>query len=358
MLQSPAIGSNQKSSGSPVKRSKISGIDSDGVTQLQKESSSRSPRSLDPSSQTFKRTTSMDETVLKNNEKQKKASSIIAPQQRDSCPSTSSISALSSMKVQEIARLSEKRMVKQGLSENAWNYENRQFRPETPSVTSTNPGADSSSNTVAIEQQCTYSHNYNQVHDPHYNWNVPDKNLEPNLTHNDHANLHLSMVSGYGTATSATSQVTPEYAVSHQYLVYQHPDYPSVTAVSNTVAPDYLVPVNERAMNYEVAVPGISTNGTYPMNTDSAQTLLMVHQPQQVYQPIQLFQDPKTLRTYCTCYAYNQAPQTNQTVADENVTLKPAFEHGVYPLASWPHVSPILTFQTLILFIGNCLINN
>ncbi|XP_053084384.1 uncharacterized protein si:ch211-199g17.2 isoform X3 [Pangasianodon hypophthalmus] len=361
MKHSPAIGNNQEPSDPPVKRSKISGNDSDRVTQLQKESSilttanpnrssycilatvpetSRSsPRCLDPSSQTYKRTISMDETVLKNSEKEDSSSAITVPQQKDSCPNTTTISALSSMKGQEIARLSEKRsFVKKSLSENAWNYENRQFSPETPSMANTKPVADSSAETVAMKQQCiAYSvHNYSEALNPHYNWKIPDKGLDPNLTQNANANLYLSVVSRYGTTASVTGQLTPEYTMSHQYPM--HPDYPSVIAVSNTVAPDYLVPVDERAMNYEAAAPGISTNGTYVTSTNSTHTSHTVYQSQQVYQPIQSFLDPDTHHACYTCSSYSQALRTNQTAADsENGASTPASEH-VYPLASWPQV--------------------
>lgn len=369
MKQSPAVGNNQEPSDSPIKRRKISDNDSDSVPQLQNEASilttanpnrssyctpakfpetfRGSPRSLDPSSQTYKRTTSMDETVLKNSENQESSSFIIASQQKDSCHDTSTISPLCSVKGQEIARLSEKRpLVKKSLSENAWNYENRQFSTEPPSMANANPVTDSSTATLAMKKQCiAYSvNNYNEAQNPDYNWTIPDKSLDPNLTHNASANLYLSMVCGYDTATSVTSQLTPEYAMSYQYPMYKHPDYPSAIVVTNTVAPDYLVPVNERAMNYEAATPDISTNGTYITNTNSTHTSHTVFQSQPVYQPIQLFQGPETHHSYYACYSYNQALQTNQTAADnENVTSTPTAEPGVYPLASWPQVSPILT---------------
>ncbi|XP_060798913.1 uncharacterized protein si:ch211-199g17.2 isoform X2 [Neoarius graeffei] len=351
------IGNNQEPSDSSVKRRKISDNDSDSVPQLQNdasvlttanpnrsscytpakfpETSRGSPRSLDPSSQIYKKTTSMDETVLKNNENQE-SSSIIAPQQKDSCHNTSTIHALCSVKGQEIARLSEKRpLVKKGLSENAWNYENRQFSPETPSVANTTPIADSSAATLAMEKQCiAYSlSSYNEVHNPHYNWNIPDKSLDPNLTHNANANFYLSMIAGYGTPNSVTNQVTPENALSYQYPMHKHPDYPSVIPVSNTVAPDYLVPVGERAMNYEAAAPDISTNGTYLTSSNSH----TVFQSQPVYQPVRLFQDPETHHSYYAYYSYNQTLHANQMAADnENVTSTPAAEPGVYTLASWP----------------------
>lgn len=364
MKQCAVIVNNQELSASQVKRSKISGTDSENVSQLQKESSivspahpnrasyctpatvpkiSRSPpRDLDPSSQTDKRTTSVYETLLKNGEKQEASSSIITPPQMDSLPITSPICALSSPKGQEIARLSEKKVTKR-LSKNDWNYENRQFSPETPNVINTNPAADSFTDTVAMNQQCiTYPvHSYNEVLNPHCNQKNPAESLDPNLTQNPNANLYSSWVS-YGTATSVTSQDTPEYAMSHQYPMYQHPVYPSVIAVNNIVAPDYLTPVQERAMNYEVASTSVSTNGTHLMSTNSTQTSHIVHQSQQVYQPIQVFLDPKTLHPYYAAYASNQALYPNQ-MESENVAFRPALEHGVYPLASWPQVSPILT---------------
>ncbi|XP_053531405.1 uncharacterized protein si:ch211-199g17.2 isoform X3 [Ictalurus punctatus] len=358
--QSPAVGNNQEPSDLPVKRNKISGNDLDSVTQLQKESfilttanpikslhctpatvlktSRSSPIDLDPSSQACKRTTSMDETVLQNCIKQESSSSIFEPQQTDSCPSTSTITALSPMKGQEIARLSEKRPLgKKSLSENVWNYENRQFSTETPSMTNTYPVADYSTKSAAMKQQSfMYSpHNYIEELNPHYNWKIPDTILDPNLTRN--ANVYLSMVSRYTTTASVTSQMSPECAVSHQYPMYTHTDYPSVIAVSNTVAPDYLVPVDERTMNYEASAPGVSTNGTYFPNANSAPPPHTVYQSQQVYQPIQSFQDPETYHAYYACCTYNQGLHTNQTAADsENVTSTPAFEHDVYPLAGWP----------------------
>lgn len=363
--QSSIIENNQDPSDIPAKQYKTSCNDLDNVTQLQKassvlttaypirssyyapatvpETSRSSPRCLDPSSQTNKRTTSMDEAASKKSEKQE------SNQNTDSCSNTSPVSALSSTsKGQEIVRLSEKRpLVKKSLSENAWNYDNRQFSPVTLNITHSNPVDDSSTDTVAIKQQCvTYSvSNYNEALNPHYNQKIPDEVPDPNLTHN--ANLYQSMVSTYGSATSATSQVTPEYLVSHQYPMYQHSDhFPSVTAVPNTVAPAYIVPVDERTINYEVASLGNSTNGTYFSNTNCAQTSHIVHQSPQVYQPIQAFLDPETLKTYYACYTYNQA---NQIAADnESVTFKPALQHGVYPLPSWQQVSSTLTSQTLI----------
>ncbi|KAF4073959.1 hypothetical protein AMELA_G00249180 [Ameiurus melas] len=360
--QSPAAGNNQEPSDLPVKQNKISGNDLDSVTQLQKESSilttanpikllycapatvlntSRSsPIDLDPSSQACKRTTSMDETLLQNRLKQESSSSIFEPQQTDSCPSTSTITALSPMKGQEIARLSEKRpLVKKSLSENVWNYENRQFSTETPSMTNTNPVADYSTEFAAMKQQSiVYSpHNYNEELNPHYNWKIPDTILDPNLIPHANANVFLPMVSRYATTSSVTSQMTPEYTVSHQYPMYTHPDYPSVIAVSNTMATDYLLPEDERTMNYAAGAPGVSTNGTYFPNANSAPTPHTVYQSQQMYQPIQSFQDPETYHAYYACCTYNQGLHTNQTAADsENVTSTPAFEHGVYPLARWP----------------------
>lgn len=373
MKLAPLIENNQDPSDFPVKRRKISGSDSDSFTQLQKESSvlnmthpnrsslvtvldtSRSsPRNLDPSSHTNKITTFMDKTMLKNGEDQESSCSFISPQQRDS--NSSPIWSLSSIsKGQEIARWSEKRpLVKKSLSEDAWNYENRQFSNEKPSLNNTNPVAELSTDIVDMKQQCiTYSlPNYNEALNPHYNQNIPDDGLNPSLTHNANPNLYQSMVSSCGTETSFTTQVAPEYAMSHQYAMYQHPEDPYVTAVTNTVPPVYLMDVDERDMNCDVASIGISTNGAYLMDTNSAQTSHIVHQSQKVYQPIQAFQNP--LQAHYAWY-YNQALQNNQTAAEP---FKPAFEqHAVYPLASWPQVSDILASQKCILDIGNCSIN-
>lgn len=328
--------SNVPSSHSPVKQKKVSGMDSDSVTQLQKESSilntdhldslsytpavipetSRSsPRGLDPSSQTCKRTTSTDEALPKNKEKQETSSSIIVPQQKESCPNTNTIRAVSSMKVQEIARIAEKRpLEKNSLTENAWNYENRQFRSESPSITNKNLVADDSNDTVAMDQQCTrYSvHNYNEVLKHHYSRNVPDETLDTSLAHNATARMYLSVVPEQGTVT---------------YPRCEPPNYPLVTAVSNTVAPGN------------------------PISTNSALPLQIVQQPHLFYQPTQSFQDLEALHAYYTCYTYNQALQTNQVAAsNENVSFKPAFEHGTYLLSSWPQVSNNM-------FIGYFIIN-
>lgn len=342
--------SNVPSSHSPVKKRKVSGIDSDSVTQLQKESSilntahldslpytpavipqtSRSsPRGLDPSSQTCKRTTSTDEALPKNKEKQETSSSIIVPQQKESCTNTNTIRAVSSMKVQEIARISEKRPLEENsLTENAWNYENRQFRSESPSITNINLVSDGPNDTVAMDQQCTrYSvHNYNDALKPHYSRNVPDETLDTSLAHNATTKLYLSVVPEQGTVTSVPSQVTPEYAMSYQYPRCEPPDYPLGTAVSNTVTPGN------------------------PISTNSALPLHIVQQPHLFYQPTQSFQDLETLNAYYTCYTYNPALQTNQVAASNgNVSFKPAFEHGTYPLSSWPQVSAVLTSQTFYL---------
>ncbi|XP_058233647.1 uncharacterized protein si:ch211-199g17.2 isoform X2 [Hemibagrus wyckioides] len=346
--QFPPIENNQEPSDCTVKQSKISGSDSDSVTQFQQESSilttanpnrssysatvpdisktSLQSKSVDHSSQTHKRTTSMHKTVLKNCEKKESSSSITAQQQKDSSVNTNTVSTLSSMKGQEIGRVSEKRpLVKKSSCENAWNYENRQFSPETPSMSNKNPVAENSTETVAMKQQGTaYSVNdYNEVLNPRSNWTNPDKYL----------------VSSHGAATSVTTYVTPEYAITHQYAVYKHPDYPSDIAASNT------------AMNYESVAPGISTNATDLINANSAHTSHTVYPGlpvyQQVHQPVQSFKDPEIYSAYYACYPYNQALHINQTAADdENVTSTPALEHGVYPLASWPQVSPVLTSCT------------
>lgn len=363
MNQSSVIENNQEPSDFPVKRCKISGNDSDSVTQLQKESSiltttypnrssyctpatvpetSRSsPRCLDPSSQTNKITTFMEKTVPKN---QESSPCIIVPQQTNSCPNTCPVSALSPIpKGQEIVRLSEKRpLVKNSLSENAWNYENRQFSPVTVSTTNSNPVEVSSTDTMAVKQQCVkYSvSSYKEAQsklNPNYNQKIPDEGQDPNLTPNANADLYLSMVSG----TFATSQMTPEYLVSHQYPLYQHPDYTSGSAVPNIAAPAYIGPADEKTMNNDMASLGISTNGTYFVNTNSAQTSCIVNQSPQVYHPFPAFQDPVTLKTFYSCHAYNQAPHTDQIPPD--VTFKPALEQVVYQLPSWLQVSPTLT---------------
>ncbi|XP_060752809.1 uncharacterized protein si:ch211-199g17.2 isoform X3 [Tachysurus vachellii] len=325
LKQFPTMGKNQETSDSSIKQSMISGSDLGSDTQFQQESSilttanpnrslyfipttdPKSSKSINPNSHTYKRTTSMHKNVLKNCENQDTSSSITAPQQKDSFPNT--ISALSSMKGQEIARLSERASVSKSLRGNAWNYENRQFSPETASMTITNTVAENSADTGVLKQQFIASsvHNYNR--------NIPDKFL----------------VSNHGGATSITSQVTPDYAMTHQYPMYKHTEYPSNTF--NTAASDYL-PVRERAMNYESAAPGISTNATDLMNANSAQTSHTDYQGLPVYQQIH---DPETCQAYYARYSYNQALHTNQTAADdENVTSTPALEHGVYPLASWP----------------------
>ncbi|GAA6110728.1 uncharacterized protein si:ch211-199g17.2 isoform X4 [Tachysurus ichikawai] len=355
LKQFPTMGKPQETSDSSVKQSMISGSDLGNDTQFQQESSilttanpnrslylipttdPKSSKSINPNSHTYKRTTSMHKNVLKICENQDTSSSITAPQQKDSCPNT--ISAFSSMKGQEIARLSEKRpSVSKSLRGNAWNYENRQFSPETTSMTIKNTVAENSADTGALKQQFIASsvHNYNR--------NIPDKFL----------------VSNHGGATSITSQVTPDYAMTPQYPMYKHTEYPSDTAAFNTAASDYL-PVPERAMNYESAAPGISTNATDLMNANSAHTSHRDYQGlpvyQQIHHQIQSFKDPETCQAYYACYSYNQALHTNQTAADdENVTSTPALEHDVYPLASWPQVSPILTTQ-INLYIGNCVIN-
>ncbi|XP_053347593.1 uncharacterized protein LOC128518481 isoform X2 [Clarias gariepinus] len=348
MNQSPPVGNNPEPSDCPAKRSKISGNDTDSVAQVQTESSNSttinanftpvivtetsrsSPQSFDPSSMTYNGTGSVDKTVLKNSDGKESSLSIIAPQQKDSCPDASTINAIGPTKGLEIARLSEKRpLAKKSLSENAWNYENRQFSPEKNSMTNTNPMPDSSTEMVAMKKQCIpYSvHNYNQALNPHYNWQIPSKNPDPNLT-----NLHLSVVSGYGTPTSATSQMTPEYVVSPLYPMYMHSGYPSV---SNTMAPEYLGPVEQKAINYQSAASCISTNGTNSANTNSAQTLHTVDQAQQVYQQIQSIQDPATCQAYYAWYSYNQTLHSNQAADNGNATSTPTFEHGVYPLFSW-----------------------
>ncbi|KAK2836508.1 hypothetical protein Q7C36_014377 [Tachysurus vachellii] len=325
LKQFPTMGKNQETSDSSIKQSMISGSDLGSDTQFQQESSilttanpnrslyfipttdPKSSKSINPNSHTYKRTTSMHKNVLKNCENQDTSSSITAPQQKDSFPNT--ISALSSMKGQEIARLSERASVSKSLRGNAWNYENRQFSPETASMTITNTVAENSADTGVLKQQFIASsvHNYNR--------NIPDKFL----------------VSNHGGATSITSQVTPDYAMTRQYPMYKHTEYPSNTF--NTAASDYL-PVRERAMNYESAAPGISTNATDLMNANSAQTSHTDYQGLPVYQQIH---DPETCQAYYARYSYNQALHTNQTAADdENVTSTPALEHGVYPLASWP----------------------
>ncbi|XP_027031369.2 uncharacterized protein si:ch211-199g17.2 isoform X4 [Tachysurus fulvidraco] len=303
LKQFPTMGKNQETPDSSVKQSMTS--------------DPKSSNSINPNSHTYKRTTPMHKNVLKNCENQDTSSSITAPQQKDSCPNT--ISALSSMKGQEIARLSEKRpSVSKSLRGDAWNYENQQFSPETASMTITNTVAENSADTGALKQQFIASsvHNYNR--------NIPGKFL----------------VSNHGRATSITSQVTPDYAMTPQYPMYKHTEYPSDTAAFNTAASDYL-PVRERAMNYESVAPGISTNATDLMNANSAHMShtdyqgLPVHQ--QIHQQIQSFKDPETCQAYYACYSYNQALHTNQTAADdENVSSIPALEHGVYPLASWP----------------------
>lgn len=344
--QFPAIENNQEPSDCTVKQSKISGSDSDSVTQFQQESSilttanpnrssysatvpdisktSLQSKSVDPSSQTQKRTTSMHKTVLKNCEKKESSSTITAHQQKDSRANTNTVSALSSMKGQEIGRVSEKRpLVNNSSCENAWNYENRQFSPETPRMANKNPIAENSTETVAIKQQDTayLARDYNEVLNPPSNWTNPDKYL----------------VSSHGAATSVTTYVTPEYAIT-QYAVHKHPDYPSDIAASNT------------AMNYESVAPGISTNATDLINANSAHTSHTVYPGlpvyQQVHLPVQLFKDPEIYQAYA-CYPYNQALHINQTAADdENVTSTPALEHGVYPLASWPQVSTFLISRT------------
>ncbi|XP_046690530.1 uncharacterized protein si:ch211-199g17.2 isoform X2 [Silurus meridionalis] len=355
LKQSHVIGNKQKPS--DLKRSKISGTGLDNVAKVQKESfiltttkpnrslhstpgsvldtSGSSPRTLHPSSQT-KETTSMDQSVIKNNEKQE-STSIIAPQQKDPCINTSTISALSSIKGQEIGRLCEKRpLVKKSLSENAWSYENRQFSPERTSKANINPVADNSTESVVMNQQCSIAntvHNNNEAGNPLYNSKIADHSLDTNLTHNINANVYSSMVSTYGTMASVTSQVTPSYAESNQYPICTHPNYSS----ANTVPSDYLGPVDETAMNYEAAPPGLDTNATYYTNLNSTHTSHTVYHSQPVYQPIQSFHIPEIYQAHYACYPYNQVLHTTQTTAGEgNATSTPAFEHGVYPLASWP----------------------
>lgn len=229
------------------------------------------------------------------------------PQEKFTSSNTTTTSAFSSKKGQEIARLAEKRpLVKSSLSENAWNYEIRQFNPETSCVSNTNPVADNSTKTVAMKQQsATYSvHSYNKVPDSYFNWKIPDN----------------SLVTSYGTTTSVSSQVTPEYAITHQYPIYRQP---SVITVSNTVASDHLVPV-EMTMNYKSAAACMHTNGTDLINANSAHTPHSVYPVNpQVYQPLQNPETPQAYFAYCS---YNQAA--------ENTNSTPALEHGVYPLTS------------------------
>ncbi|KAI5091734.1 hypothetical protein C0J45_18940 [Silurus meridionalis] len=369
LKQSHVIGNKQKPS--DLKRSKISGTGLDNVAKVQKESfiltttkpnrslhstpgsvldtSGSSPRTLHPSSQT-KETTSMDQSVIKNNEKQE-STSIIAPQQKDPCINTSTISALSSIKGQEIGRLCEKRpLVKKSLSENAWSYENRQFSPERTSKANINPVADNSTESVVMNQQCSIAntvHNNNEAGNPLYNSKIADHSLDTNLTHNINANVYSSMVSTYGTMASVTSQVTPSYAESNQYPICTHPNYSS----ANTVPSDYLGPVDETAMNYEAAPPGLDTNATYYTNLNSTHTSHTVYHSQPVYQPIQSFHIPEIYQAHYACYPYNQVLHTTQTTAGEgNATSTPAFEHGVYPLASWPQ--DFLTNRKLSTFLA------
>ncbi|XP_022539013.2 uncharacterized protein LOC103038962 isoform X1 [Astyanax mexicanus] len=201
---------------------------------------------------------------------------------------------------QEIARLHETPSVIFRSSENAWNYENRQF--STNSVDTNQVAA----STVGPDQTIRADGSVNSA------YACADSNSIMSYTIlAQNANSYFSMTSGCAETIPTTSPVLPGYAVPYQYLGYTQPAY--ATQSTGTTAHDYTLAANGTAMNAGAAAPSHSpTLGYHVPNDNSAYTSQQVHPFQQVYQPVQSYQSPDAYAALCSFYAYNQALQPSQ----------------------------------------------
>ncbi|XP_072532338.1 uncharacterized protein [Salminus brasiliensis] len=232
--------------------------------------------------------------------------SILAPQQKHPCPS-SSASSDPAMQAQghEIARLHE-------TSKKAQNYENQQFIPETLNTNLVAASSVESDWTITANEAVTSA--YASTESSPMSYHIPPQN----------AHLYFSMTSN----TSVTSPVIPGYAVPPQYFWYQQPDYVSPSA--STIAHNYTVAVNENATNAEAVPPGHSANLGYLTNANSAYTSQVVNQSQ-VYPPVQSVQPPETLQAYHPFYAYNQGLQPDQVTTFSGSVTSAASANGHVP---------------------------
>ncbi|XP_066529823.1 uncharacterized protein [Hoplias malabaricus] len=224
------------------------------------------------------------------------------PQQKPPCTDTGA--HFVETQGQSIARLHERPLIKRS-SENSWNYENRQFSPDTPdtkqvAALSSETNRKMPAKTANIS---AYACNDNSA----ISYSLP--------AHDRYANLYFPMSSGCGRTTSLTSSVIPRYNMPYPYHDYKQSDYQHAPAIASysAIANNYAAVNDESAINTQTGKEFISADvrQMYITDTTSDRASQQVYQSQQVFQPIQYFQSLEEYQAYCAFYAYNQPNQPN-----------------------------------------------
>ncbi|XP_036421402.1 uncharacterized protein LOC118804896 [Colossoma macropomum] len=308
----------------------------DNLSQVQKERSIlstvlpdrsqsshlNSSRSSDPSTHTERATSNQPSLSSKNSDGRALSFTILPPQQEFPCPNTSSISAPSmEAQGQEIARLHERPLVKKRSTENAWNYENRQFSSDTLNTNLEAAPSGEADRKVPVKD--TDISTFAGVDNTAMSYPVP--------AHNASASLYFSTASECGGTTSVTSPVIPGYAMPYPYFGYKQADYTQANVTYSSRAHNYTVATDKSGINAQSAAAGTPTNVRYFTDNNPAYTSQLVYQSQQVYQPLHAFQSPEAYQAYYAFCAYNQVHQPNQPTAFSGNVTSAASAHEHMP---------------------------
>ncbi|XP_037391311.1 uncharacterized protein LOC108426524 isoform X3 [Pygocentrus nattereri] len=308
----------------------------DNLSQVQKENSILSTalsdrsqfshlnasRSSDPSTHTERAISNQPLLSSKNSDGQALSSPNLPPQQELPCPTTGSIS-VPSMKTQgqEIARLHERPLVKKRSTENAWNYENRQFSSDT--LNTKLEAALSGEADWKVPANDADILTFAGVDNTAMSYMVP--------AHNASASSYFSTASGCGETASVTSPVIPGYATPYPYFGYNQADYTPASVTYSGIAHNYTVAADKSGVNAQSAAAGTPTNVRYFTDNNSAYASQLVYQSQKVYQALHAFQSPEAYQAYYAFSAYNQAHQPNQATAFSGNVSSASSVHGHMP---------------------------